>query len=76
MPIYEYHCEACQQDFECLVLGSDTPVCPKCNGENVNRLMSICGFVSKSGGGETVTRSAGTSGCSGCAATSCGSCGH
>ncbi len=27
MPIYEYHCEKCGQDFECLIMGSDKPEC-------------------------------------------------
>lgn len=76
MPIYEYHCDECKKDFECLVFGNETPSCPDCNGENVNRLMSACGFVSKSGSGETVSSSAGASACSGCAATNCGSCGQ
>lgn len=76
MPIYEYHCDACNKDFECLVFGNETPCCPDCNCENVNRLMSACGFVSKSGSGETVSSSAGSSACGGCAATNCGSCGQ
>jgi putative FmdB family regulatory protein len=76
MPIYEYHCNKCDNTFECLVFGSESPSCPDCNNENVNRVLSACGFVSKSGGGQTATRSAGTSACSGCSATSCGSCGH
>ena len=76
MPIYEYHCDACKQDFECLVFGNEKPCCPKCNCEKLERLMSSCGFLSKSGSGETVSRSAGASSCGGCAATSCGSCGH
>ena len=76
MPIYEYHCEDCGKDFECLILGGDTPECACCSSRNVNRLMSACGFVSKGGGGETVSRSAGASACSGCSAASCSSCGH
>ena len=76
MPIYEYHCEDCDQDFECLVIGSETPECTCCNSRNINRLMSACGFVSKGSGGETVSSTAGAYSCGGCAATSCASCGH
>ncbi|MGD2271843.1 MAG: zinc ribbon domain-containing protein [Desulfobacterales bacterium] len=74
MPIYEYHCEECNEDFECLVLGNEKPDCPSCSSHNICRLMSACGFISKGSGGETVSSSA--SSCSGCAATSCSSCGH
>lgn len=74
MPIYEYHCEHCDQDFECLVMGSDKPECPHCSSHEVQRLLSACGFVSKGGGGETVKASAGASACSGCSATSCATC--
>jgi putative FmdB family regulatory protein len=28
MPIYEYHCKNCDQDFEYLVFGSEKPNCP------------------------------------------------
>lgn len=76
MPIYEYHCDKCDNTFECLIFGAESPSCPDCNNENVNRVLSACGFVSKSGSGQTVSRSAGAASCSGCAATSCSSCGH
>jgi len=76
MPIYEYHCNSCNHDFEYLVLGGGEPdQCPECGAETVCRLMSTCGFVSKGAGGETVSSSAGNS-CSGCSATSCVGCGH
>jgi putative FmdB family regulatory protein len=75
MPIYEYHCEKCDQTFECLVMGESKPACSSCNSKEVKKLMSACGFVSKGGGGETVKASAGSS-CSGCSATSCSGCGH
>ena len=76
MPIYEYHCNNCNRDFEYLVFGKENPACPLCNKTQVSRLLSECGFVSKGGGGETVKASAATSSCSGCTATSCSSCGH
>ena len=74
MPIYEYHCNKCEKDFECLVFGKERPNCPSCNSKKVNKLMSACGFVSKGSSGETVSASAGSS-CGGCAATSCATCG-
>ena len=76
MPIYEYHCNNCDRDFEYLVFGKEDPVCPLCNKRQVIRLLSECGFVSKGRGGETVKASAATSSCSGCTATSCSSCGN
>jgi putative FmdB family regulatory protein len=76
MPIYEYHCEKCDKNFECLVLGGDTPACPACGTQEVARLMSACGFVSKSGAGAAAKRAAADSGCSGCGSTNCSSCGH
>ena len=74
MPIYEYHCEKCNEDFECLVFGSEQPDCPSCNSTEVCRLMSACGFVSKGSSGQTVSKSAGSA-CTGCKASSCSSCG-
>jgi putative FmdB family regulatory protein len=76
MPIYEYKCEACGRTFEALVFGSEKPCCPSCSSAEICKLMSACGFVSKAKGGETVSRSAGSSACSGCSATSCATCGH
>jgi len=78
MPIYEYKCNACRKEFEVLVLGSDTPACPACAGHDLSRLMSRCGFVSKSagpGGESQVTSSSASSACGSCSAGSCASCG-
>ena len=75
MPIYEYHCNKCNKDFEYLVFGKEDPACPSCKSKKVGRLLSACGFVSKGGSGETVKTAASDSSCSGCSATSCSSCG-
>jgi putative FmdB family regulatory protein len=75
MPIYEYHCETCGQNFECLVLGKSKPACSTCSSKKVRKLMSACGFVSKGGNGQPVKTAAGSS-CGGCHASSCAGCKH
>ena len=71
MPIYEFACSDCEEDFEILVFRSDeTIACPSCNGANVDRKLSIFGFKS-SGGDGTVSSS---SSCGSCASTSCSGC--
>ncbi len=76
MPIYEYHCDNCNHDFEYLVFGKEQPECPSCKGKNVNKLISACGFLSKGSDGATTRHAAADSSCGGCSATSCSSCGH
>ena len=75
MPIYEYHCEKCDKNFECLIIGSDKPECTICSSKKVTKLMSACGFVSKGGDGATVSSAAGSS-CGSCSAGSCAGCSH
>ncbi|MBW2028213.1 MAG: zinc ribbon domain-containing protein [Deltaproteobacteria bacterium] len=71
MPIYEYRCKKCHNEFECLVLGDEEGIsCPECNARRVERLMSACS--SKSSG--NFTSSSGPSGCSSCSSTNCSSC--
>ena len=76
MPIYEYKCNQCEKTFEALILGSDVPQCPSCNSQDLSRLLSCCGFVTKGdqGGGANTASTTSTSSCSGCSATSCASC--
>ena len=40
MPIYEYRCLSCEADFEALVRGADAPVCPRCGGSTLERLLT------------------------------------
>lgn len=41
MPIYEYSCKACDHQFEALIRGQKTPVCPSCQSEDLERLLSL-----------------------------------
>jgi len=68
MPIYEYRCNDCGEDFEKLVFGNATVRCPRCNSESVKKRLSTFGMrgVENKGGG--------TSGCSSCSSSSCSTC--
>lgn len=49
MPIYEYRCRHCANEFELLVLkNSPAPACPECQGEDIEQLLS--GFAVNSDG--------------------------
>ncbi|MBF0113195.1 MAG: zinc ribbon domain-containing protein, partial [Desulfamplus sp.] len=37
MPIYEYKCKTCGNNFEKLVIGSDIPSCPACHSNDLNK---------------------------------------
>ncbi|MBW2021864.1 MAG: zinc ribbon domain-containing protein [Deltaproteobacteria bacterium] len=71
MPIYEFRCMECDEEFETLVFGSGNDIqCPKCSSSKLKRLMSSCGFKSS---GE-FTPSAGSGGCASCAGGNCSTC--
>lgn len=71
MPIYEYQCKECENEFEKLVWNTSEKItCPKCKSKRVHRMMSAFAF---SVGGKF--KSTANSSCSGCAATSCSTCG-
>jgi len=62
LPIFEYICAGCGEEFEELVFGSgDDVVCPKCEATDVSRKVST--FAFKSG---SKFRSSGSSSCQGC----------
>jgi putative FmdB family regulatory protein len=46
MPIYEYSCNACDTAFELLIRGKETPACPECESEDLERQISLSGVKS------------------------------
>jgi putative FmdB family regulatory protein len=40
MPMYEYHCQACEAEFEMLVRSSTVPACPHCGATTLARIVS------------------------------------
>jgi putative FmdB family regulatory protein len=41
MPIFEYKCRGCGNEFEALVRKSDIHACPSCSGTELERLLSL-----------------------------------
>jgi len=82
MPIFEYVCKRCKNQFEELVFGQDeTAICPSCGSTKTQKLMSCC--RGKVGGGDSGGDDAPAAaaparpggGCSGCSGGSCSTCG-
>lgn len=40
MPIFEYSCRACGRQFEQLIRTGDTPACPACASQDLDKLLS------------------------------------
>ena len=41
MPLFEYECRGCHNKFEYLTRGDQTPSCPACKGEDLQKLLSV-----------------------------------
>ncbi len=67
MPIFEYKCNACGEDFERLVMKKDEEItCPKCGQKELKKKLSVFGMSGVENTGSS---------CSGCSSSSCSSCG-
>jgi putative FmdB family regulatory protein len=71
MPIFEYHCEKCQGDFEKIVFNIQSKVaCPLCQSNKVKRKVSAFSFKSSS----KFVASSKSGGCSSCSSHHCSTC--
>ena len=43
MPIYEYTCKGCGEEFELLLRHDTTAACPSCQSEDIERQLSLTG---------------------------------
>ena len=52
MPIYEYGCNGCKAKFEFLIMDEDEdiPECPRCTGDDLQKLISVSDFHLKGDG--------------------------
>ena len=66
MPVFEYKCNVCSEEFEKLVLKRDAEIeCPKCGTKDVKKKFSVFGMS----GVENPS-----SGCTSCSGSSCSTC--
>ena len=73
MPIYEYICLDCGEQFEIIrsMKDADAPLkCDFCDGDHTSRMLSL--FNAQSGGRVVA---GGNSGCASCSSSSCATCG-
>jgi putative FmdB family regulatory protein len=64
MPIYEYACRKCGNEFETLVRSDSVPDCPACHSTDLGKKLSV--FATSTAGEQSAPVAAGP----------CGSCGH
>lgn len=64
MPIFEYTCQDCHNEFEALVRSDTVPECPVCHSVSLEKKLSV--FATSAAGPEPMPMAAGP----------CGSCGH
>ncbi|MBI4688027.1 MAG: zinc ribbon domain-containing protein [Nitrospirae bacterium] len=71
MPIFEYKCEKCGENFEKLVHSSSAEVsCPKCASKDIKKKFSVFGMS----GVDKPSGPSGGSGCGTCSSSSCSTC--
>jgi putative FmdB family regulatory protein len=66
MPIFEYICQECQQEFETLVFGRDKAKCPKCHSQKLSPQLSVFAVSSKGMSAKGAAPSASTGACGSC----------
>jgi putative FmdB family regulatory protein len=66
MPIYEYKCSKCGQEFERLIFGNQKVNCPNCESGDVKKKFSVFGMSG--------VEDPASSGCSSCSSSSCSTC--
>jgi len=71
MPIFEFVCGGCDNEFEELVMSRSAEIsCPKCASKEVSKQMSVCAVKS----GDKFVASSKGDGCGSCGPKHCGSC--
>jgi putative FmdB family regulatory protein len=71
MPIYEYRCVRCGADFDQLVRAADTPACPWCESEDLERKLSVSALGGRNDASGSALPMAGGGG-GGCCGGGCG----
>ena len=57
MPIYEYACNKCGQEFETLVRSGTVPDCPSCHSTKLEKKLSVFASSSSAGAADACSMS-------------------
>ena len=76
MPLYEFRCNKCNQDFEDLIPADARAKCPHCGSADTEKLMSVCVRSGRGGADAYAGDYSGGGGCGSCSGGNCASCGH
>jgi len=71
MPIYEYTCDKCHEDFEVLLRGDEQAACPRCGSSKLAKHFSVPAAHTTHGGSLPLCQNPLPSG--GCGLPQCGS---
>ena len=64
MPLFEYECRSCHQHFEYLTRDGQSPACPSCKGDDLQKLLSA--FAVNTGGSAKPFAAPSAGGCGMC----------
>jgi putative FmdB family regulatory protein len=66
MPIYEYICDDCQNEFEKIVINKQQQIsCPKCASKKATIQLSVFSSTTAGGSSKSLTPQSGGGGCCG-----------
>jgi len=80
MPIYEYRCDKCKNEFEVVTISMNEKVkavCPKCKSRKISKMMSSFALGKNAASGSDSYGNAGASSgsaCSSCTSSDCSTC--
>ncbi|MCD4784491.1 MAG: zinc ribbon domain-containing protein [Candidatus Eremiobacteraeota bacterium] len=78
MPLYEYYCDACGNNFDkiCKAGTIDKDIaCPKCGKHENRRKLSVFSFGTRNSSGDLKLSPASKGNCASCSSSNCSSCG-
>lgn len=76
MPIYEFVCNKCGNEFEELVFSTELPACPRCGTADTQKMLSACARRKRANSGASAEYTPSGGGCAGCSGGNCSACGH
>ncbi|MEM7454392.1 MAG: zinc ribbon domain-containing protein [Planctomycetota bacterium] len=74
MPLYEYHCSECDEQFELLIRGNEKAECPKGCATELEKQLSLTATPSVSGSSLPIADPMPSSGGGSCCSSGCGKC--